>query len=162
MPSRSIDRLATSVPPRIVGGFLAGIALLFTLLWTAMSLAASANGTPLDTVARVVVTMDLTVQLPALFVGGILLWRRRPLGYVVAAGLLLQAVAYLVGLSMITLLQESLIQAPIDVVAVGSGFIVGAIGLVLIAPFGARRCRSDSRAGTTRQALVGWASVRVK
>jgi len=123
------------VPARIVGGFLATLAVLFILLWTAMSVSAAASGSPFDPILRVVTTMDLTVQLPALLLGGILLWRRQPLGYVVAAALLLQAVAYLVGLSAITLLQESLMRSPVDLVAVVPGFVVGAAGLVLVAPF---------------------------
>jgi hypothetical protein len=129
------SRLVTAVPARMVGGTLAGVALLFTALWTAMAVSALASGTPLDPIARTVVTMDLVVQLPALLVGGILLWRRQPLGYVAAAGLSLQAAAYLIGLSAITVLQEILSSAPFDTVAVVPGIVVGAICLALVAPF---------------------------
>ena len=129
------ERIGGAVPARIVGAFLATVAILFITLWTAMSVSAAASGSPLDPILRVVTTMHLTVQLPALLVGGFLLWRRQPLGYVVAAGLLLQVVAYLVGLSAITLLQESVMRSPVDLVAVLPGFVVGAAGLVLIKPF---------------------------
>lgn len=129
------DRLATSVPPRLVGGVLAGLALLFTALWSAMTVSALAGGSPLDPVAHVVVIMDLTVQLPALFVGGILLWRREAFAYVVAPGLLLQAAAYLMGLSAITVLQELVTKVPIDTVAVIPGLVVGVVCLALMATF---------------------------
>jgi hypothetical protein len=129
------DQTAAGIPARLVGGFLAGLALLFTALWSALSLSASLTGAVFDMVPRVVTTLDLTVQLPALFVGGILLMRRHALGYVVAAGLLLQASAYLVGLSAITVLQEVLIQAPFDPVAVLPGIVVGVIGVVMIGSF---------------------------
>jgi hypothetical protein len=129
------ERISGSVPRRAVGGFLAGLAVLFTTLWTALNVSALASGTPLDDVARVVTIMDLTLQLPALFVGGILLWRGASIAYVVAPGLLLQAAAYLAGLSAITVLQEVLIGAPIDPVAVAPGFIVAAVGLVFIGAF---------------------------
>jgi len=112
------DRLAGTVRARSIGGFLGAVAVLFMALWTAMSVSALAGGTSLDPVARTVTIMDLTVQLPALLLGGVLLWRRHSFGYVVAPGLLLQAAAYLIGLSIITVLQEVLIAAPIDPVAV--------------------------------------------
>jgi hypothetical protein len=129
------DQLVSTVPPRLTGGVLVVLALLFTTLWTLMTVAALLSGTPLDPIAHVVVIMDLTVQLPALLVGGILLWRRAPFGYVVAVGLLLQAGVYLAGLSVITILQEIVTAAPFDPVVVIPGFFVGAICLALILPF---------------------------
>jgi hypothetical protein len=116
-------------------------------------MSALASGSPADPIVRTVVTMDLTVQLPALFAGGVLLWRRAPLGYVVAAGLLLQAATYLIGLSAITVLQEVLTQVPFDAVAVVPGIVVGAVSLALLASFvrGAAEARS-STAGVERQA----------
>lgn len=137
-------RLSASVPHRVIGGFLAGLAVLFTTLWTALNVSALMSGTPLDDVARVVTIMDLTLQLPALFIGGILLWRGASIAYVVAPGLLLQAAAYLAGLSAITVLQEILIGAPIDPVAVAPGFIVATIGLVFIGGFVRGAARSSA------------------
>jgi hypothetical protein len=128
-------RLAGRIPARSIGGFLAGLAILFTALWTALNLSAAGSGLPIDPVLRVVTIMDLGLQLPALLLGGILLWRGSSLGYLVAAGLLLQAAAYLAGLSAITLLQESLMGAPIDPVAVIPGFVVGAIGVAFVGLF---------------------------
>jgi hypothetical protein len=128
-------RLASAVPARLTGGFLAGLAVLFMALWTGMTVAVLLSGSALDQIARVVTIMDLTVQLPALFVAGILLLRRQALGYVVAAGLLLQAAAYLIGLSAITVLQELLLGAPLDPIAVVPGLVVGIISLGLIARF---------------------------
>ena len=129
------ERFSGTVPRRAVGGVLAGLAVLFTTLWTALNVSAMASGTPLDEVARVVTIMDLTLQLPALFFGGILLWRGASIGYVVAPGLLLQAAAYLAGLSAITLLQEVLIGVPMEPLAVIPGFVVGAVCLVFIGAF---------------------------
>jgi hypothetical protein len=129
------ERLASAVPARSIGGFLAALAVLFTMLWTAISVSALVGGTSLDPVARTVTIMDLTVQLPALLLGGVLLWRRQSLGYVVAAGLLLQAAAYLIGLSALTVLQEVLIAVPIDPSAVAPGLVIGATALVSMATF---------------------------
>jgi hypothetical protein len=129
------DRLVASIRSRVVGGSLAGIAILFTALWSALSLSASASGVALEMIPRTVVTLDLTIQLPALFVGGILLLRHRPLGYVVAAGLLLQASAYLAGLSVITVLGEAVTRVPFDPFAVVPGIVVGVVGFVLMGAF---------------------------
>jgi hypothetical protein len=148
------DRIEGHIPVRLTGGFLAGVALLFTVLWTGMSISAIASGVELAMVPRVVTILDLTVQLPALFVGGILLLRRRPLGYVVAAGLLLQAASYLIGLSAVTVLHEQLTRTPFDPIAVLSGIIVGLISLTLIG------CFVGASAGTGRRASVTDGSVR--
>ena len=100
-----------------------------------MTLSALSSGTVLDPIAHVVVILDLTVQLPALLVGGVLLWRRAPFAYVIATGLLLQAGTYLIGLSVITVLQEVVTAVPFDPVAVVPGVVIGAICLALILPF---------------------------
>lgn len=149
-------RLTAAVPARLVGGFLAGIALLFMTLWTALNVTAATGSAPIDPILRVVTIMDLSLQLPALLLGGILLWRRAPIAYVVGAGLLLQAAAYLAGLSAITLLQEALMATPVDPVAVFPGFLVGAIGLVLAGFFvrGATSPRPDRDTGAELVSLT--------
>ena len=149
------ERLSDVVPVRLVGGFLAAVALLFTALWTTLNLSAAAGSSPIDPVLRVVTIMDLSVQLPALLLGGILLWRRAPIGYVVTAGLLLQAAAYLVGLSAITLLQEALMGTPIDPIAVFPGFVIGAVSLAFVAFF----VRGVNPTGTAADAAGGIASL---
>ena len=149
------ERLSGVVPVRLVGGFLAVVALLFTALWTALNLSATAGSSPIDPVLRVVTIMDLSVQLPALLLGGILLWRRAPIGYVVTAGLLLQAAAYLVGLSAITLLQEALMGTPIDTIAVFPGFVIGAVSLTFVAFF----VRGANPTGMAADAEGGIASL---
>jgi len=149
------ERLSDVVPVRLVGGFLAAVALLFTALWTALNLSAATGSSPIDPVLRVVTIMDLSVQLPALLLGGILLWRRAPIGYVVTAGLLLQAATYLAGLSAITLLQEALLGTPIDPVAVFPGFVIGAVSLAFVAFF----VRGANATGRAADAAGGIASL---
>src|SRR5438445_11381574 len=50
-----------------------------------------ASGTTPSRVERVVWPMDLVVAFPAMFWGGLWLWRRQPLGYAVAVVLLIKA-----------------------------------------------------------------------
>ena len=87
-PEALRDRFGGKTPTRLAGGFCLGVSLLFALMWGGMVLWNVAAGTRPDEVLRSVVIIDLTVMLPLLFSGGILLWHRAPWGYVLG-GLLL-------------------------------------------------------------------------
>ncbi len=76
--------------------------------------AALAGGGAVEPLARHVWTADLAVEVPAVLVGGVLLWRRRPLGYVAGAGLLLQFGLTPAALAAIMVLKPWLTAAPID------------------------------------------------
>jgi uncharacterized membrane protein len=49
-------------------------------------------------VVRLVSTLDLTISLPVAFIGGVLLWRRKPWGYVISILGLVNIVLYMVTL----------------------------------------------------------------
>jgi hypothetical protein len=85
-------RFAAGTPARLVGGFFVGFSLLFALMWVGLTLASVMSEKPPDEVTHSVVAIDLTVLLPLLFFGGVLLWLRRPWGYVLG-GLLLTKLA---------------------------------------------------------------------
>jgi hypothetical protein len=126
------QRLAGAVPARTVGSLLMGLALL-TLAQDAGGAigAALEGGATLDPLARHVWTVDLVVEVPAMLVGGLLLWRRVALGYVVGAGLLFQFGLTPTGLAAIVALQPVVTGAPID-----AGTIVGLLifSLLCFAP----------------------------
>ena len=82
------QRLSRRVPARTVGGILVALALLTLGQDGGGAIATVLGGHPSEPLARHVWTADLTVSVPATFIGGVLLWRRAALGYVVAAGLL--------------------------------------------------------------------------
>ena len=130
--TRVRERLSGALPVRLAGAALAMTAMLFMLLWSLLSLSAFVSGASLDPILRVVTIMDLTVQLPALLLCGVLLWRGDPLGFVAVPALLLQAAAYLLGLSAITVLQEAVAGAPVDPVAVVPGVVVSVAFLALL------------------------------
>jgi hypothetical protein len=69
---------------------------------------------------------------PAWIIGGILLWQRKPLGYVAGLGLLFQASMLFIGLIGILLLQPVLTGVPFDFV---SAITVALMGLVCFIPF---------------------------
>jgi hypothetical protein len=93
-----VAELAVRVPPRfparLVGGYLIAISLAFAALWLADVLPAvtsgarplSLRGTTLP--VNPVQVIDFAFTLPASFVAGLWLWRRRPWGYVLGGTML--------------------------------------------------------------------------
>lgn len=70
---------------------------------------------------------------PAWAIGGLLLWRRRALGYASGLGLLFQASMLFVGVILVVLLQPLLTGAPL---ALGDVLVLLVMGLVCFVPFG--------------------------
>jgi hypothetical protein len=66
-----------------------------------------------------------------LIVGGVLLWRREPLGYVTGTGLLFQASMLFIGLIAVLLLRPLISGAPFLPVDI---LVVFAMGLVCFVP----------------------------
>jgi hypothetical protein len=121
------QRLQGRVFERICGGALIGLGLLFAgLVAQIMTDPASAPSQVATGVA------DLTI-LPALLVGGVLLWRRQAWGYVLGAGLLFLMSMLFVGLLVFFILQPIVAGVPFpldDFVA------IAVMSLFSFVPFG--------------------------
>jgi hypothetical protein len=119
------ERLAPTRPVRLVGGLLVILALV-TLAQDASGVMSTsrAAGVPLEPRARPVWAADLTIEVPAVLLGGILLWRRTALGYAAGAGLLLQY-----GLTPLALAAGMVLQA----VVAGSAMDPAAVGVLAFA-----------------------------
>jgi hypothetical protein len=91
-----------AVPVRLVGGYLvlvgAGLALAWTTMWAAHVFAGRALPVSPDAF-RLVASLDLTLMVPTLTLGGVLVWRRRTWGYVIATIAGVQGSLYLVVLT---------------------------------------------------------------
>lgn len=90
-------------PARAIGGFYAffaaGVAAVWLGTWAAYAFAG--RPTPIDTEAfHLIAALDMSLMVPALAIGGVLLWRRRPWGYVIAAVAGAQASLYLLVLAV--------------------------------------------------------------
>ena len=75
-------------PVRIVSGYLVFVAGGLTFVWMGMWAAYVFAGqpTPIEPEAfKLVAALDITIMVPALAFGGVLLWRRNAWGYIVAA-----------------------------------------------------------------------------
>ena len=88
---------------RIVGGYLVFVAVGLTFVWMVMWAAYVFAGrpTPIEPEAfRLVAALDITIMVPALAFGGVLLWRRNAWGYILAAIAGIQGSLYLLVLSI--------------------------------------------------------------
>jgi len=90
-------------PARIVGSYLMFVAVGLTSVWMVMWAAYVFAGqpTPIEPeVFKLVAALDITIMVPGLALGGVLLWRRRAWGYIVAAIAGIQGSLYLLVLSI--------------------------------------------------------------
>jgi hypothetical protein len=126
------ERLSGTVPARLAGTVLVGLGCLFLLLAVGTIGGAVANQTPLPR-AELAVWISDSVIVPAWVIGGVMLWRRKALGYVTGAGLLFQGSMLFIGLILVLLLQPLLTAAPF---ALSDVVVVAVMGLVCFIPFG--------------------------
>jgi hypothetical protein len=123
------ERLSGVIPARTIGGILVALALLtFGQDGGGAIATALGTGSQAEPMARHVWTVDLTIGVPATLAGGVLLWRRAALGYVVAAGLL-----FAFGLTPIALAAILALQPWLTASAIDGGTIVGLLVFAAIA-----------------------------
>lgn len=104
-------------PVRLTGGFLALVGVVLGCVWLTFWAAYifAGRATPLDPEAfKLVAALDLVLMVPALTVGGVLLWRRHAWGYVLALIASTQGALYLGVLSVnsIIVIRRGLATAP--------------------------------------------------
>jgi hypothetical protein len=89
-PERVQERVSRRTPVRLIGGALMAVPSLLGAAWVATIVSALVAGATPGRVERVVWPLDLVVAFPAMFWGGVWVWRRQALGYLVAATLLVK------------------------------------------------------------------------
>jgi len=97
-------RFAPRVPRRAVSALLIAVAVVFATLWTTFSLTYAITGhltLGAATLAgmHVVFALDLSLMAPSMAVGGVLLWRRKAWGPVLATALCVFGAAYQINLA---------------------------------------------------------------
>jgi hypothetical protein len=125
-------RLVGSVPERGAGGVLAGLGSLFFLRVVGTLIQGLLAQTMIPRTELALHVSDLLIA-PALVIGGVLLWRRRELGYVAGLGLLFQVSMLFVGLIIVLLLQPLLTAAPLVLLDVAVVFVMGLISFIPLA-----------------------------
>jgi hypothetical protein len=96
---------------------------------------------------------DLAIEVPAMLIGGVLLWLRQPLGYVVGAGLLFQFGLTPFGLAAMLAAHALLNAGPIDAATIAGVLVFGLVALAPLAYF--LRGGRDLRTMAVPSALQG-------
>ncbi len=125
------QRLAGSVPERFAGGVLTGLGMLFLLRVMLVVINAISTGPTLPETDLAVNLADF-LTTPAWVIGGILLWKRKELGYVAGLGLLFQGSMLFIGLIIFLLLQPILTGASFAILDV---IVIAVMGLICFIPF---------------------------
>jgi hypothetical protein len=126
-------RLAGAVPERLAGGILAGLAILFTMMNVADVITALASPARDHLLQFPVWIADFAVLAPAWLLGGLLLWKRRALGYLSGAGLLLVGSMLFAGVIVALACPAFYTGSALDLN--GMVFIL-VMGLICFVPFG--------------------------
>jgi hypothetical protein len=124
------ERIEGAVFERLCGGALVVFGVLVGLRAVGVITSALRGGVPILTTELGVLVADLTMSVAWIAVG-IQLWRRRPLGYLLGAGLLFQASMLFVGLIAFLLLQPLLANVPLALTDV---LVVSVMGLICFVP----------------------------
>jgi hypothetical protein len=116
-PRQIASRFRSTAPVQLIGGSLAfigtGLASVWIALWAGYVFAG--RPTPVDPETfKLVAALDLSVMVPALTAGGVLIWKRVPWGFVLAAIASIQGALYLFVLSVNSMIavQRGLATAP--------------------------------------------------
>ena len=144
-------RLNGKVPARTAGGMFILIAILFIAVDMFLIVTTLASRAPVSSTSYASWVTDFTIQLPALLVVGILLWRHEAFGYVTAPGLLFQGAVLNAGFAIVLALQAIFTSSPINAPFVALVFGIGAISFILLALFvrGAARGQLPASLSTT-------------
>lgn len=98
------------LPYKFISTFMLFFALLLGGMWIALSLSFVFTGqvhesvTQTDHPTAIVFAVDLTLLVPSLVLGGVLLWRKESWGPIVSAVVLIKATAYGLALSIMTVM----------------------------------------------------------
>ena len=124
-------------PVKLVGGYLmfaaAGLTVVWGVMWAGYVFAGRpAPGGP--EAFKIVAALDLTVMVPGLALGGSLLWRRHPWGYVIATLASVQGALYLTVLALngVLFIVRGLAEAPGELPVWGSLCVATAAAAMLL------------------------------
>jgi hypothetical protein len=147
---------AVRTPVQIIGGCLVGIGVGLACVWLALwaGYAFAGRATPIEPEAfKLVAALDLTVMVPALTTGGILLWRRAAWGFVLSTLAGVQGALYLLVLAVnsLIMIRRDLAEPPGELPIWGPlGLITAAVTVLLLANAGATRSVAAQTRGEIR------------
>lgn len=144
------DGFSSRTPVRSIGGYYVFVAAGLSAVWfgTWAAYVFAGRPTPIETEAfRLVAALDTALMVPALAVGGVLLWRRNAWGYVLAAAAGTQASLYLLVLSVNSAIAiaRGIAEAPGELPTWGSLLIPTAVATILLLLASGRTDRDAAR-----------------
>lgn len=124
-------------PVKLVGGYLVFAAVGLTVVWVVMWAGYVFAGRPVPgspETFKMVAALDLAVMVPALALGGSLLWRRHAWGYVIATLASVQGALYLIVLALngALFILRGLAEAPGELPVWGTLAVATGIAAVLL------------------------------
>lgn len=125
------ERLRGAVPEKLAGGVLVGLGLLFLLRVISIVANTITHGGLLARAELAVSISDFLIT-PAWIIAGILLWRRKELGYVTGLGMLFQGSMLFIALITFLLLQPFLTTTPFAIADIA---VISTMGLLCFIPF---------------------------
>jgi len=125
------QRLTGRVAEKVSSGVLMGLGVLFFVWAIAVMVTALGKRTPIGASELAVRSTDVLLS-PTRIIGGLLLWRRKALGYVVGLGLLFQASMLFIGLIALFMLQSLIFGSHGHA---GDVLVIFAMGLLCFIPF---------------------------
>lgn len=129
------QRLAGVVPAKAAGGVLAGFTGLFAVI-NVVNIVTATGSDPAGTLDLVPVWIaDFVTVIPTCLIGGFLLWRRKPLGYIAGAGLLLLYSLLFIGVAAVLAFPAIYDASPVDVGGVVTMLAAGLICSFLLVRF---------------------------
>lgn len=123
------QQLAGNVPERLAGGVLAFMGIAFAILAMSTLIGASFDQNRQPASELAVFVADFLVT-GAWIIGGLLLWRKQPLGYVGGAGLLFNATMLFIGIIGIVILQAIMNELPFPLADVLTLLVMGSICII--------------------------------
>jgi len=123
--------LRAAVPAGLASYILAPLGIIFFVRAVVVIIGAL-NAQPAVTESELAVNVADFLITPAWVIGGILLWMKKPFGYVAGLGLLFQASMLFVSLILYMLIQPILTSVPLVMMDV---VVVFAMGLICFVPF---------------------------
>ncbi|MHA1992201.1 MAG: hypothetical protein ACW98A_14605 [Candidatus Hodarchaeales archaeon] len=118
------------IPSKLVGGLLVffGIGFLMLDLLDILEALNQTSTIELDTYVPWIV--DFTVGIPILLISGVLMWQKKPLGYVLSPGLLIYSVLLDIGVTILYVFKWYYQEPDFEIDALITFFIVTVITLI--------------------------------
>lgn len=122
--------LSDVVPAKISGGILIGLSVFIIIRQTGLIVNALINKTLVEQQELTLWIADFTIGSPAMLIGGFLLWKKKPLGYVVGAGLFIVYGILSLGLIPFLAIQAHLKNTTINLPAIVILIVMAVICLI--------------------------------